>query len=457
MKLKKILALALVGTMSMAALTACGSGSSDSSSSESSDSSDSSAESESTESEDSSEESSSSGGSTNLTMAWWGNQVRNERTQQALDKYHELNSDVTVEGQFYQWDDYVSKLATSAAGNDMPDLVQMDYSFIAQYVSNGQMLDLTPYIESGALDTTNIADSVLAMGEIDDGIYGIAAGVNAACLYYNKTVTDECGITIEDNMTIDEFIEIAKEITEKTGYRANLISRSSYMTEWCRAEGIPIVEAKLPVDSADAYVPFFQILEDGITEGWHITPDCIDGTAQETDPLVYGSSPQTMAWCTMNGGSNLLTAFQAAAPEGVEIGVTTIPTSDPATSNYLKPAMFFSISANTSDPDAAVAVLDYLINSVEANEILLGERGVPASTAVSDAIIDQISEVEQEAYAFVNDVVTPNCSPINPPDPEGSTELSDTLQKIQEKIGYGECTAQEAAEEYYAKGVEIWG
>lgn len=451
-KVSKILALALVGAMSVTTLTACGGGSNseaaNSSKSDSADSDDSSA---------GGDNSSSDGGAVNLVMAWWGNQVRNERTQQALDKYHELNSDVTIEGQFFQWDDYWSKLATSAAGKSMPDLIQMDYSYIDQYVTNGQLLDLTPYIESGALDTSNIDESVLEMGKVGDGNYGIAAGINAACMYYNKTVTDECGIEIKDNMTIDEFVEIAKTITEKTGYRAKLSHGTSHMVEWARAEGIPITEAKLPVDSADAYVPFFQILEDGIKEGWHITPDCVEGSAQETEPLVYGSSPQTMAWCTINGGSNLLTAFQQAAPEGVEIGVTTIPTSDPAKSNYLKPAMYFSISADTKNPDAAVAVLNYLINSTEANEILLGERGVPASTAVSDAIYDLISETEQEAYSFVNDVVTPNCSPINPPDPEGSSELSDTLKKIQEKVGYGEITAQEAAEEYYAKGIELWG
>ena len=209
-----------------------------------------------------------------MVMAWWGNQVRNEKTQEALDKYKELN-DVTVEGQFYQWNDYWSKMATAAAGNSMPDLIQMDYSYIDQYVENGQLLDLTPYIESGALDVSNIPDNVLQMGVVGDGNYGIAAGVSGNCLFYNKTVTDEAGVTIKDNMTYDEFVEIAKTVTEKTGYRAKLIQDVNYMGEWARAEGIPIVEAKMPVDSADAYVPFFQMVADGIEEGWHLTPENI--------------------------------------------------------------------------------------------------------------------------------------------------------------------------------------
>lgn len=433
---KRMLALAAVGVLSISTLGACGGSGSDSG--------------------ESSSESSSSSGSSDLVMAWWGNQVRNEKTQEALDKYKELN-DVTVEGQFYQWNDYWSKMATAAAGNSMPDLIQMDYSYIDQYVENGQLLDLTPYIESGALDVSNIPDNVLQMGVVGDGNYGIAAGVSGNCLFYNKTVADEAGVTIKDNMTYDEFVEIAKTVTEKTGYRAKLIQDVNYMGEWARAEGIPIVEAKMPVDSADAYVPFFQMVADGIEEGWHLTPENIDATGIETDPLVYGSSPETMAWCSINGTSNQLTALQSAAPEGADIAITTIPTSDPTTSNYLKPALYFSISADTEDPDAAVALLDYLINSEDANAILLGERGVPASTAVTDYIYDLVSETEQESFAYVTDVITPNCSPINPPDPSGMSELNDTLKKAVEKVSYGESTPEEAAQEYYDKGIELWG
>ena len=116
-----------------------------------------------------------------------------------------------------------------------------------------------------------------------------------------------------------------------------------------------------------------------------------------------------------------------------------------------------SISADTENPDEAVALLNYLINSEEANEILLGERGVPASTKIAEHISDLVSETEQKSFAYVTDVITPNCSPINPPDPTGMSELNDTLKKIVEKVSYGECTPKEAAQEYYNKGVELWG
>ena len=92
-RLKKILACMLMGTRCISSLAACGSGQ---------------------EKEEKNKKESAD--SNKLVMAWWGNQVRNEKTQAALDKYHEMNEKITVEGQFYQWNDYWSKMATAAAG-----------------------------------------------------------------------------------------------------------------------------------------------------------------------------------------------------------------------------------------------------------------------------------------------------------------------------------------------------
>ena len=327
--LKKAAVLAIAGAMAVTSLAACG-GSGSGKDSE-------------------------GGSSDSLTMAWWGNQVRNERTQQALDAYKE-ESGITVSGQFYQWGDYWSKMATSAAGKKMPDVIQMDMSYIQQYVDKGQLLDLTPYIEDGTLDTSNISEDIVNMGKVGDGIYGIAAGTSASCMFYNKTLLDELGITINDNMTLDEFIDISKQVYEETGYRSNLYHYGLYMDMYARANDIQASD-KLGGDSADDYLPYFETLETGIKEGWQISPS----QAADTDSAL-----------------------------------TTIPTTDPQKSNYVKPAMYFSVSADTANPEEAVKLLNYLTNSETAYDILLAERGVPASTAISEAIMDKLSPAEQE-------------------------------------------------------------
>lgn len=386
-----------------------------------------------------------------LSMCWWGNQVRNERTQEALDLFAQ-ETGTSAKGQFFQWNDYWSKLATDAAGGTMSDVVQMDYERISPYIQNGLLLDLTSYIESGAIDVSNIDDSVLALGEMDGGVYGIAAGINSPCVLYNKTLTDSLNIEVKDNMTLDEFKELSKQIYEESGYHTNLISTGNYMTSWSRGVGLGLTSAEIP-GSAEDYAAYFQILEDGVKEGWHID---IAGssTGTEDDPMVYGSSPATMSWCTIDNAS-LLLAFQSAAPEGVEIGVTTIPTDDPKASNFLKPSMFFSVSADCKDPDKAVELVNFLINSEEANQILLGERGIPASKSIADAIYDQLDESTQISTDFVNNVITPNCSQINPPAPNGNSEVTDLLIQLEEQVGYGATSAEAAGEAYFTQGNEI--
>lgn len=390
-----------------------------------------------------------------LSMAWWGNQTRNELTQAVLDKYHESNQEITVEGQFYQWNDYWSKMATSAAGNKLPDLVQMDYDYIRQYAEKEQLLDLTPYIENGALETDHIPEDVLSMGVVGNGNYGIAAGTSATALFYNKTLLDSIGITLKDNTTLDEFIEIAQEVQAKTGYRANIIAHGNYMENWARANGIQITGPEMGASSPEDYTGYFQILKEGIEKGWHLPTDLgVDTNAVEQNPMVYGSGPETMSWCALDGAS-LLQAYQDAAPEDMEIALTTVPASDPVKSNYVKPSMYFSISANTSDPDAAVEVLNYLINSVDANEIMLGERGVPASTEVAEAISGMLSEEGQTVSDFMLNILMPNSTPIAPPNPLGSSEVKDLLLQLEEKVGYGEVTPEEASKEYFEKGNQI--
>ncbi|MDK2968145.1 extracellular solute-binding protein [Lacrimispora sp.] len=392
-------------------------------------------------------------GDVKLTMSWWGNQVRNEKTQAALDLYTGQNPGTEIEGQFSEWSDYWNKLATSAAGQAIPDIVQMDYSFIDQYVKNGLLEDLTPYIKDGTLDVSNISENTMASGTVNGGVYAICAGINAPSLLYNKTLLDKNGITVKDYMTTDEFIDLCREVYQKTGYKTNIAyyNAGAYLDYFMRGSDVVLYGDKKMGGEEKDYLPFFQMYETGIKEGWFIDPGVfaeLSIGSVEQEPLVYGSSPETMSWCAFYN-SNQLTAMQKAAPEGMEIGITTWPSADPKKSGYLKSSQFFSVGAHSKNPEEAVKVINFLTNSSDANNILLGERGVPASSVIAKELAPKMSDVDQKVIKFVNEVVTPNCSPINPPQPDGASEVSNLLNQVQEQLCYGVYDAKTAAEEFY--------
>lgn len=453
--MKKKLALVLAASMAAVSLAACGGGSGDSGTTAA-------AGGAGTEAADSgTTAAATSGGETALTVAWWGNQTRNERTQAALDKYSELNPGVTFDGQFSEWSDYWNKLATAAAGHSLPDVIQMDYAYLDQYVTNNLLVDLTPYIEDGTLNVDDCSEDIINSGSVDGKVYSIPIGVNAPAMVYNKTITDQAGIEIKDNMTLDEFVAVSKEIYEKTGCKTNMAYGVSQEILQAMIRGydghVLFSDGKLGVDSAEEFVPFFKVYEEGVKEGWYIEPGVFAELAPgsvEQDPLIYGSSPETMSWVAFCW-SNQYAAFSNAAPEDMELDLTTWPSKDPKLSNFLKPAQLFSVSVDSKDPVTGVKLIDYWTNSMDCNEILLGERGVPISSKVAEQLAPSLSDSDQKVIAFINDVVTPNSSQINPPYPNGASEVSDLINKLGEKVCYGELTAEEAAEQLFTEGNKI--
>lgn len=395
-----------------------------------------------------------------LTVAWWGNQARNDRTIAALDLYSDQNPNVIFDGQFSEWGDYWNKLAISSAGHSLPDIIQMDYRYLEQYATNKLLVDLKPYIDSGVLDVSGIDQGILNSGSLGDGVYAICLGVNAPSLLYNKSLLDENGITIKDNMTMDEFISVSKEIYEKTGYTTSVAfdESSNFLEYFLRASDILLFDTgKLGANNAEQLVPFFEIYETGIKEGWHTSPSVfaeISRGSIEQSPLVHGASPATRSWCAF-AFSNQLTAIIKAAPAGMEVGITTWPSNNPKSSNYLKPSQFFSISTDSKDPEESAKILDFFTNSLEANDILLGERGVPAAAPVAEAIAPKLSEAETMVIEYINNVVTPNSSTINPPPADGANEVADILNMTLEKLAYGQITAQQAASDFFEQSNKV--
>ena len=397
-----------------------------------------------------------------LTFAWWGNQVRNDRTQAALDMYTEKNPNVTFDAQPVPWADYWAKLATAAAGNALPDLLQTNYTAtLEQYADNNLLLDLGPYVESGLLDVSSIDDAILESGSVDGKLYAICCGLNVPAMIYNKTLTDELGIEIKQNMTIDEFMDVSREIYEKSGVKTDLAvgNATSMMDYIMRGEGTPnfFGDKAFNVESSEAFEPFFQIYETGYTEGWMLDASVyaeLTLNSTEQAPLVYFSSPATQSWCACFW-SNQLTALQAAAPEGMELAYSTWPAADPVKADYLHPSMYFSVAAASEHAEEAVKALNYLINDVECNNVLLAERGIPAAAEVANAISPNLSVESQEEIVFINQVVTPNSSTISPCPPVAATEIYSKADNLVEEVLYGVKTAKEAAAALYEEGNKI--
>ncbi|BDR52588.1 putative ABC transporter substrate-binding protein YesO [Bombiscardovia nodaiensis] len=393
--------------------------------------------------------------SQHLTISWWGNQERNERTKKINDMFIKENKGVTIDGQFSEFADYYQKLSVGAAGKNMPDIMQIETAHFAQFKNNGLLLEIQKYIDNKTIDVSQVDKKVVDQGKIDGGLYGLTNATNAPALIYNKTLLDKLGITVPENMTIAQFEDISRQVQEKSGYKTNFryYEPSDQLAYMLRANGkVLYQDGKLGVKSASELEPFFQVYADGIKQGWHMDPKVFTElkiSSVEQDPLVYGTDPARMSWCSFRYSSQLV-AYQAVAQHGDHLAMVPWPSANVAKSDYLKPSQYWVISKNCKNPDLAAKWINFYTNNVEANKILLTDRGLPVSTKVLEAIKPNLTQPDKDAVDYIQKVVTPHSTAINPPSPSGASEVdSKVLPSVEENLCYGKISVKEAAQQFF--------
>lgn len=377
-------------------------------------------------------------GKTVLNVLWWGSQTRHEQTTAMLEKFEELNPDIDVVMDYSDWDGYWTKLPAQVAGGQTPDVFQMDYAYLAQYVQNGVLADLTPYIEDGSLDMSNVEQSILDSGSIDGKTYAISTGTNAPVMLYRKDITDELGLELPMNPTLTEYMDVAKAVYEATGLRDTFITgcTAANLNFYLRNYGMNYYNDEgdgLGFDDPQYLVDMWQLALDAQNEGWGMKP------GEETATTAFDSMVND-AWSRQQN-SNELQAYRDAT--GMDISMVMIPTTEDATTpnSYLKPAMYWCVGADSDVKDAAIRFIDFFTNNEACYDIVGIERAVPISSAMREYVTPTLDEVSQEVVEFIDYVSQPDMtSPIMNPDPSASTEVEELMDQYSEQVRYGEIT-----------------
>ncbi len=389
-----------------------------------------------------------------LRIAWWGSQNRHDRTIAVIELYESMNPNVDIIYEPSGWDDHWTKLATQAAGGDLPDIIQHDYQRIQEWVQNGLLLPLDPYIESGVIDTSNIADASLAGGIIDGQLYGFNLGNNSETFVIDVDALEAAGIDLPPvDWTWADFEAMALKLHEELGIYA--IGANLHLSEhWkglyisCCDEYAYSADGKslgYSEDEDQYFVDYLNMII-RLTEAGAI-PTLEEATADaggsiEESYIVTGRAAIEYGW------SNMIVAIWTAAGEDRNFIEWTIPrVVDGYPRNFIKPSMFFSVSKDSEHPEEAAKFIDFFTNSVEANEILFAERGVPVSSAIRDALSPELGPAQQEMFDFLG-VVEGYNSPIRPPDPPGHGDINSNVYgpQVVEPILYGMMSPEEGVQ-----------
>lgn len=384
-----------------------------------------------------------------IKITWWGGQTRHEQTQQVLDLYMELHPNVKFVTSPSGWDGYFEKLSTQTASGSMPDIVQMDYLYLSTYAKNNSVADLQEFIDNGTIDVSNIDEKLLNTGKIDDKMTGLVLSTSMLNFGYNPDVLAEAGVEEPTaDWTWSDFVEMNKKVYETTGKYGPAMDTAqdtNGFNYWVRQHG----ERLFSEDNKSLGYTDDKICEDYFTmwnslmeENVMPNPDeyaQIATLGQEAGPVVTGDAAMMMEW---NNYASKISSVND------KIKMVTPPMADDSDEKglWMKPGMFFSVAETSQVKQEAAEFINWFINSEEANDIMMAERGTPVSSEIREYMINSGKLGAQQIAMFNGvDEAAALCGETPAPDPVGMSEVNEAFSNAANSVYYGQATAADAA------------
>ncbi len=383
-----------------------------------------------------------------LRFAWWGNDIRNKNTAAVIAAYMKLHPNVTITGEPGEWATYWDKLSTQIAGNNAPDIIQMDEQYIRDYSKKGVLADLSKL----PIDTSKFAKGLVATGTIENKVTALCAGVNALSIVANPDLFTKAGVAIPDDKTWtwESAMATSAELSTKlgSGYygMSGTLFGDSTARAWMFQHG-----KSLFTDTGFGWEPadmqsLLELMQK--YQSAKAIPSAAENAENYSKALAQqmfgvGKVAMVLTW------SNQIAAQEKAV--GKDCKILRLPSMDGTAKGanlWYKSGQFQSITAKSKNQVAAAKFLDYYFNNMDAGKVMLAERGLPPNTEILAAIKSSLGASDQKAATYMNDIAGEvRDAPVPPP--PGASTFQAIMERYVEDVQFGRKAADAAAKGLY--------
>ncbi|AML53706.1 ABC transporter substrate-binding protein [Falsihalocynthiibacter arcticus] len=310
--------------------------------------------------------------------------ARVDAMETLITNFEAANPDITVTMNHFPYDSYRTKVAAAIPAGEGPDVVQLFYGWLNDYVEAELIQPLPADVFPADKIDAEFFPMVQAMKD-GDQYWALPTAVRSLALFYNKRLFEEAGIE-GPPATLDELLETANALTKRDG-AGNLttVGITAGMTaqdhHWWR-------EGLVRQYGGEPYLDDYKTVNYN-TDAGVAALDYYTNLFMNESPVTsigFMDEPQA-AFKAGRAGMHIDGSFRIgslADQRGLEWGVAELPSGlDGAQSNYSS----YWVNAITSKAegekyDAAVKFMEYL-TSDEAMQIWLDVVGeLPAKPSV---------------------------------------------------------------------------
>ncbi|RHJ56509.1 ABC transporter substrate-binding protein [Bifidobacterium longum] len=255
-------------------------------------------------------------------------------------------------------DEYNALSNAIEAGSGAPDIAQIEYYALPEYVIRGHLENLS---DLGASDFKDFyTPGTWSSVNINDGVYALPMDSGPMAWFYNKGVFDKAGVDPTQVRTWDDFYEAAKKIRAVDSYITSDTGDAGFFDSmtWLAgakpfqtsSDGSEVTVNLTEDKGVKTFTDFWQkLLDEGLldtkTAGW--SEDWFKGMVDGTIASLF-----TGAWMPAN-------LANSAADGAGKWRVTQMPTADGSTTNSENGGSSLAVLASTKKADAAYQFIEY--------------------------------------------------------------------------------------------------
>ena len=129
----------------------------------------------------------------NLTYALWDT-YQQEGYQTSIDKFTAAHPNISVTIQQIPYSSYAPKITSSYISGNAPDLFWVNTPFLANWISQGIITDVTDRITADGVDMSGYYPALVELHRRNGRLYGLPKDWDTICFYYNKTLFKKLGV-----------------------------------------------------------------------------------------------------------------------------------------------------------------------------------------------------------------------------------------------------------------------
>jgi multiple sugar transport system substrate-binding protein len=277
-------------------------------------------------------------------------------------------------------------------------------------------------------------------------------GSNALLAVIDKAMLEKAGGTMPtQDWTWDDFGKLGSVMKSDGKILTQDLRHDVFFPFYLRSKGQHMYAAdgkSLGYTDDKPFIDFYNMYQSWYDEGSLLSLDKLaqkKGTPEDGE-LELGNAVSTWGW------SNQYILSSSVAKRPFEI--LPVPGWSENKALFLKPSMYFSISKSSKVKEEAAKFISFWVNDIAANQIIMGERGVPVSSKVKEALKPSLTPDQAKVFDYVA-WAEQNSSQMDPPNPVGAVEVDKLLKDTAEQILYKKLTVEEGAVKFREEANKI--